>query len=147
MIRAAVLSDIPEIVRMGEAFCRASGHPVPFDPESFAASVVEMLASPAFIVLVTDGGMLIGFVQGALANRNHIQASEIVWWVDEDKRGTGAGLALFREFERIAREKGAQSFTVTRQVELEAERVDAIYRRMGYRPTDVTYVKGEAWGL
>lgn len=121
---------------------------MPFDAESFRAAVEGMMGADAFLVLVAGEpvhGMLIGFVQPALVNRRHLQASEIVWWVDESARKTGAGMALLREFLRQAKARGAESVTVTRQVTLEPERVGAIYRRMGFRPTDVTYVTGESW--
>lgn len=104
--------------------------------EYHAETVGEMLAgmidNPNAVVLMTDYGLIGGVLAPAYTNKNWIMAVELFWWAE---RG---GIALLRAFEDWAAPL-AQEVRMTSLSSL--ERADALLRRKGFAPTEISYSK------
>lgn len=141
-IRHATTEDIPRIIEMGLAFLRSSPYAVFMreNPQRIQELATELIASPdgAVLLLARDDGSVCGML--ALVAFNHFLSSdrfagEVVYWVDPDARG--AGVRLLRKAEAWARERGAGAL----QMISPNPRVDALYDRLGYVPTERSFYR------
>lgn len=111
-IRRAAKEDIDAMLALGAAFFGFSRFAefVPFDPAGARASVASCVDSGIAFVAEQDG-LIIGGIIGVLCqvwfSPNSTTAAELGWWVDEDYRGSMAGVRLLRAFESAAKDAGA----------------------------------------
>lgn len=142
-IRDAAESDLPRIVEMTQAFIRetAWGERVADNPEHFTAAARRVMdEGRMFLAEAEDGnvvGMLAGYVFFHPVTGQRIGA-ELIWWVDPDARGSGAGRTLFEAAETWAREEGATAMQFSAYRD---ERLEELYRRLGYAPYEVVFQK------
>jgi len=143
IVRLATESDLPAILDMGAKFHAFSGESVPYcrqSAESSARSIMVM----GFVLVAEDGGKLVGMLGVLVAplffNFAHTMAQELMWWVDEDERGSGAALRLIRAAEAEAKTRGACRIHMLR-LAASPEHVDRLYDRLGYRTGEVAHVK------
>lgn len=147
MIRAALETDIPALLEMGERFAVAADlhSKTGYDAESTERLFRQLIWSDGGILLVLDAdgpqGAAGGLVYPCVFNNAHLTGQELFWWVNPEWRGNG--LALFHALEEAARVKGVQSWTMA-SIGIEDERLDRLYRRAGYHPSDRNYIK--KWG-
>lgn len=132
-MRAATAEDIPRLVEMGRKFHAASGMPFDYDGNAIAALLDQLIASDAGTVICSDAGVIGGMLSPAYCDPKWMMAVELFWWAERD------GLALLRAFEEWAARVGAQEVRMTSLASL--PRADAILRRKGYAPTEISYQK------
>jgi GNAT superfamily N-acetyltransferase len=143
VIRPAVEADLPRLLEMGRRFFDASGYSdiTEYDPASTEASL-RMLMEVG-VLLVAERDEVIGCA-GALVypfyfNSGHLTGQELFWWVEPEHRGVG--MDLYHALEQAVKDKGAQSFSMIALDKLNPERVGEMYRKVGYRPSDHSYIK------
>lgn len=143
MIRLAETKDMPELLRMLKRFYDVSGYSefVLYDKETVIQVFIELIKNKT---LLTDGkNAMLGFlVFPFFLNKNTLTAQELFWWVDEDKRKTGIGVNLLKEAEKQAKKLGAKSLMMLNIKNLNGESVEKLYRSLGYRETEKTYMRG-----
>jgi len=132
MIRPATPADIPTLLAMGRRFHAASGMPAPFDADATGAVLARLIGGGG-VVLLTDRGCIGGILAPLWFAPAWRMAVEMFWWAEGD------GLALLRAFEAWARAEGAQEVRMTTLHAL--PRADAIMRRRGYAPVEISYTK------
>ena len=70
------------------------------------------LAQDHVLLLAEDEGRVVGmaglFVLPFMFNANHVSAHEVVWWVEPEAQGKGAGKALLQAIEPACRDRGAE---------------------------------------
>jgi GNAT superfamily N-acetyltransferase len=130
-MRRAVADDIPRLVEMGEAFHNAAQMPFEYDPAATAQFLAAVIDTG--VVFVSEYGMIGGTLLPAYTNPDWVLAVELFWWA------SGGGLALLKEFENWAAEQGANEVRMTSLASL--ERADALLRRKGYAPAEISYRK------
>jgi hypothetical protein len=137
VIREAVLADIPRLVEMGRQFFDASGMArfTKFDLADASKFLRSMIESESAAIFVHDEGAIGGVLTPWYSCSASLNAAEMFWWAKKN------GLPLLRSFEQWAKVKGAHCVTVSSLEALEAARVGRVYARMGYEPTERTYVK------
>lgn len=133
MIREATGADIPRIVEMGARFHAAGGIKAGYDQDAVSRLLAELIEADAGCLLVSDSGMIGGALVPAYCDPSWMMAVEMFWWADRD------GLQLLHRFEEWAAENGAQEVRMTSLASL--PRADAILRRKGYAPTEISYQK------
>jgi len=140
MIRQAEIKDLPELYRMIDLFHEATGPKAigKMDYDSMEHTFKVLIDEN---ILLTDGksGMLGILVYKLFYNHSIKVAQEIFWWVDEDKRGKGFGLELLKEAEKKVKEMGAKALFMLKVKGLGDERLDALYKALGYIEQETTY--------
>jgi len=121
-------------------------HIIPFDRDSTTAFIESALDNENMTVLVAeDDGELIG-ITAAIAypmyfNPAKLVAQELWWYIKPDARGGAASKLLFQEIEKWGMSKQAAAMFM---VALDNDRVETmvkLYGRLGYTPTERTFVK------
>ena len=97
---------------MGVSFVEAIGQ----DPHR--ASIVDTMEflignELGVLLMVGEVGMVGGIATPDFFNRNKLGAAELFWWVDEEARGSGAGVALLNGLESWAISIGASRLSMT----------------------------------
>lgn len=133
MIRPAALSDIPRLLDWGARF-HAMAAPGPgFNSDAVAALLAQLIEADHGAVLMHDHGTIGGVLTPAYCDPAWLMAVEVFWWAERD------GLSLLRAFEGWARDSGAQEVRMTSLAAL--PRADAVLRRKGYAPIEISYSK------
>ncbi|MCW0370269.1 GNAT family N-acetyltransferase [Xanthomonas sacchari] len=143
-IRLATRADIPTIVAMGERFYPRSQHAAVIDycPDS-AALMAAHVIDHGFLLIAEAGDVavgMLGFIVAPFAlNLKHKTATEVMWWVDDDARSTGAGLLLMRRAKAEARAHGACIQTMSTLSSTPGQ-VGELLVRSGFRHIESTYL-------
>lgn len=136
MIRNATPADIPFVMEMGRKFADEAGVTarIGWDDESIHDMLETLIAEDDGILLVSERGMIGGFVSEHPFNRNTRLFSELFWRAED-----GNGLALLAEAERLAAERGA---TRSLMVAMDGmDRTRRLYARLGYAPCEAQFIK------
>ena len=148
IIRRAIITDEPDLVRMGRAFWAEtplSDFSV-FSPEYLVNFIRGASIEPsASIWVADDGGKIVGAVAGMiypLFFSGDLVAQEIFWWVDPEARGAEASKMLFDALIEWATAMGAKALSMIAIENGKAESVGKIYRKKGFIPTEHAYVRG-----
>lgn len=146
-VRLATRADIPVIVAMGERFYPRSQHAALIDycPDSAALMAAHVIDNGFLLIAevpaseVVAVGML-GFIVAPFAlNLRFKTATEVMWWVDDDARSTGAGLLLMRHARAEAKERGACIQTMSTLSSTPGQVGDLLVRS-GFRHIESTYM-------
>ncbi|WOS40679.1 GNAT family N-acetyltransferase [Xanthomonas rydalmerensis] len=143
-VRLATRADIPVIVAMGERFYPRSQHAVLIDycPDSAALMAAHVIDN-GFLLIAEAGGEavgMLGFIVAPFAlNLKFKTATEVMWWVDDDARSTGAGLLLMRRAKSEASERGACIQTMSTLSSTPGQVGDLLVRS-GFRHIESTYM-------
>lgn len=136
MIRPATLEDIPALIEMGRKFADEAGVTARIGWDD--ASVLEMLEvlidGPAGIVMVSERGMIGGYVAAHPFNRNVRMFVELFWRAED-----GRGLALLKAAEAQAEALGATKSVMVAMDGM--ERTSRLYGRLGYALCEAQYMK------
>ena len=142
MIRLATLDDMPELLRMGESFFNASGYS---DITTFNKKDTKDLLGRLIDdgLLLTDGKTsMLGFVVFPMfMNNQTIVAQELFWWVDEKSRKSGIGIEILKRAEDLAKEYGATVMMMLSINELDGDRVNKLYERLGYKQREQSFMR------
>ena len=142
MIRLATVDDIPEMLRMGESFFNASGYGdiTTFDRQDTTELFKKLIDDG---LLLTDGqSSMLGFVVFPMfMNNQTIVAQELFWWVDESARKTGVGVEILKNAEELAKEYGATVMMMLSIDELDGDRVNKLYKRLGYKQREQSFMR------
>lgn len=144
-IRKATLADVPEIVRMSAAFYPTTHYAAwcPMDEDSVAGLATGLIENDVFFVAEQDGelvGMVGVMITPFLFNRDHLSATEIVWWVSPAVRGTSVAARLLQVIEAPCRERGAARIQMVHMPNSPPQAA-ALYERMGYERSEISYTK------
>lgn len=144
MIRLALESDMPAMLRMAQAFCEAAG--VEFSAASCEQTLRLLLQQSPNVLFVADVDGVVGMA-GALSFPmyfNHAKkcAQEVFWWMDKEHRGGREGLRLLQALEIWAERTGHDEFTMVALAKLTPEKLHQLYRSRGYEPREQHYTKG-----
>lgn len=142
IVRDAEIDDFDALQEMGAEFVKAAGQPE-VNPETLLATLSALKESG--ILKVAESGSVVG-VAGALVfphywNANELVAQELFWWVDESHRGTSAGIRLLNALEAAAKERGAKKIMMLCLEAINPDKVERLYRKMGYEPQERTFCK------
>jgi GNAT superfamily N-acetyltransferase len=93
-----------------------------------------------FVLL--DDGKVIGVIAGQIVEQIMSYKKvyqESIWYVDENYRKYG--IKLLRHLEQWCADTGITQVVMARMVNSMGEKVDRFYRKMGYEPLEVHYIK------
>lgn len=133
LIRPAAVQDIPKLLDWGRKFHAMAAPGPSFNADAVAALLAQIIEADHGAVLMHDHGAIGGVLNPAYCDPAWIMAVEVFWWAERD------GLSLLRAFEGWARNKGAAEVRMTSLASL--PRADAVLRRKGYAPAEISYSK------
>lgn len=139
-VRRATLDDLPWLLAEARAFAASyTGRGESLYPGDVHATrvLLDFMNGQYLAVAEWEHGELVGFLAGIAAphwlNPAITVAQEILWWVPEPARGTGAGRLLLEDFVAWGRTV-AQQVTVT--VESHAPFVGPVLAARGFAPRE-----------
>lgn len=144
-IRKATLADVPEIVRMSAAFYPTTHYAAwcPMDEDSVAGLATGLIENDVFFVAEQDSA-LVGMVGVMLVpfmfNQAHVYATEIVWWVAPEVRGSSVAARLLQVIEQPCRDRGAARIQMVHMPNSPPQAA-ALYERAGYARSEISYTK------
>lgn len=139
MLRLATAKDQELVVSMALSFLENSPYKTYGDEaniRNLVAKVLEGDGSSSVIILHGEDGMIAGMVSPFLFGAQTV-ATELAWWVNEDKRGTKIGAELLEAFEYWA---GAVGCNFISMVSLD-DSLGKYYEKKGYTLSERTYIK------
>lgn len=145
MIRKATLADVPVIVSMAANFYESTSYCgwADFNPDTVTNLAANLTENHVMLVAEHEGrvvGMVGLFVAPFMFNNDRIGAYEVVWWVDPEAQGNGAGKALLAAIEPACVEKGANAIQMV-HLSSSPPQAAAIYERMGYAHTESSFTR------
>lgn len=145
MIRPANHADIPDIARLGSLFhAQAGWDEIAYVEADCARSLHNLMGLPNFICLVAEEAGIVGMVSAVLSpvyfNHTHMSGEELFWWVSQDAPQM-TGIRLLAALEDEAKSRGCQTFQMKSLARLGGERMVSLYRRMGYRAAEQSFLK------
>lgn len=140
-IHAATEADIPAIVAMSARFYETTSYAgfAAFDPQAAEALARNMIAD-GVMLMAGDVGMVGLMVVPFMFNPDHRVAYEVVWWVNPEAQGAGAGKALLAAIEPACRAKGCTAIQMVHLANSPPQ-ASALYERMGFAHTESSYTK------
>lgn len=137
-IREATTNDVNALVAMGTRFLDSVyARKIHANADALRSLSVGLLASADAVIYVAELGSeivgMMGLMRYVHPMSGELTASEVMWWVDPERRGSG--IRLFRVGEAWAQDSGA---TVIQMIAPSPE-VERFYVRAGYEPVERTY--------
>lgn len=146
-IRRATRWDIPQLVALaGDAFSEARYARYPFSADK-ARQIVHMAqdSDNIFVFVAVDADdRPVGFLAALITEHyfaDMIYATNIALYVSPEARGSRAAFKLVREFERVARAKGAAEILLGVTSGVQAQRTVEFYNRLGFQTVGALTVK------
>lgn len=141
-IRAATLEDVDSILTMAQAFISSTAYAahVSKRPAALRGFVERLIANDAGEVLIARRGIdAVGMIALWLFDHPYSgesTASELVWWVNPEERGS-LGIRLLKRAEQWARARGAAVL----QMIAPNDRVAEFYTACGYGFVESSYAR------
>lgn len=144
-IRPATAADLPDIVLMGAQFYATTSYAAyaDYDPDSATAMGFFLLDNGVLLVAEIDDKLIgmVGLVVGSFPfNRDIKTAHEVMWWVNENARHSGAGIALLKAVEPACRAAGVAAIQML-HLENSPPQAKMLYEKLGYQFTESCYTK------
>jgi GNAT superfamily N-acetyltransferase len=144
-IRNAEVDDIPQIIELARRFHAVSGYDcfeLDYDTvERIALQSIDQELCPVAEVDEKIVGFLLGLQFPALLNANIMVGTEIAWWVEPEYRNKPIGVKLLKYAEQQAKDKNLKFWSMMCLEQLNADGLESIYERMGYKKAERTYLR------
>jgi GNAT superfamily N-acetyltransferase len=134
-------SFAPDVARLCQAFSDESLKEYGLEVEQDRLDQMIEVCKDISYFLVVEGkpvGVIAGLIVNNLTNgKSALQ--EVIWYVDREYRSHGK--ALMEAFEEAARARGCDSIVMALMCNSMSDRLDKFYKRLGFRPFEVQYIK------
>ena len=127
-----------------EEFLNESSYSI-IDIERLNQTIDQYLRTPEKIVIFVyqEGSGPIGLIAGQITHSpftNELTASEQVFYIKKEHRGTKLAIKLFLYFEAWAEQKGASKITMT-SLASSPSSLDNFYTKLGFSLAEKAYIK------
>ena len=140
MIKIATTEDFSEVMEMAMKFISSTDY-AKYADEQIVRNLIETALTGAqneMIILLIPGVGFLGGQTSPFAFGQHLLASEVAWWINEEQRKTGAGAELIEAFEYWA--KNVAGCTIISLTSLD-DNVGKFYEKKGYKLYERAYMK------
>lgn len=143
-LKLATIEDFADIKRMAIAFAEASPYKdFPKEMEKIDELILSLLRdrNKTIIILYLHDGKPVGMIAGMSSEMifsRDLVTSEVIWWVDQEFRGSRKSLALKEAYEYWAKRIGAKYIGMSN---LDDEKISRYYERSGYKPYERAFMK------
>jgi len=144
-LKLATLDDLPDVVRLAEAFAHESPYAsetITGEIEQFAKDLLRDPTKGIVVLYVKDGkpvGLIGGIITKMLMSQSLI-ATELMWYVEPEHRGSRKSLALKEAFEFWGRKMGAKFIAMSSLLQSNPS-IERYYDRTGYKLQEKAYLK------
>jgi len=144
-IRPATYADMPDCMAMAERFYAHTPYAefADFCPVS-VGNVGRMMLNSGILLVAEHAGQCVGVIGMLIApfpmNNRITGAHEVLWWVDQGHRASGAGVDLLTEMIAAAARAGARVIQMMR-LEGSPAHVDALYSSLGFARSETGFLK------
>ena len=144
MIRQLGIDDLDALEDAAREFYAAAPGLGVFRLDHFRAPWAQILANGSGVIFADEcaDGQIHGVIGGVVHREiygDRTIAEEFFWFVRQYSRGSG--VALYRRFERWARERGADEIQMCHLIESMPAKVARFYQGAGFRAVEVRYAK------
>jgi len=143
-VRSGEAKDVMDIVAMACEFWEDTVYSERACPETIT-DMVNHCIEQNLLSVVEINGDVVGFAAGIkgtlLGNRRTSVGTELAWWVNPEHRAGSNGIKLLRHIETLAKDAGIKYWTMAYMESSMPETVKRIYENMGYRQTEVVYMR------
>ncbi len=139
-MRIATIEDHDEVLEMSLKFMDSTGY-TEYSNEATISNLINTILSGKqneMIILLKPGVGFLAGMSSPFVFGPHFIASEIAWWINEDKRKDGAGAELVEAFEYWA--KNVAGCTMITLTGLDDE-IGKFYEKKGYKLYERAYMK------
>ncbi len=144
MIREATEVDIVTILDMSISFLNEAKIDIPVNKLDLYSWIATLIKDRNSTVIVWDEEGIKGAIAGSISphytNKQFLVANEFAWWVKPEYRGT-VGKKLLKAFELWAVMNEADYIVMASLEELNPELIDRVYKGLGYKVTEHSYLK------
>lgn len=139
--RSAIPSDIGGVIAIASAF-----ETYPPQPENVVA-LFDAASDCGGMFVAEHEGEIVGFlcaIHGPHAFTGRPAVNVAAWWVPGDRRGTGAGIALLREFLRWVSTLTLDMVTISAPL---SSKLSVVLKAFGFQPVEVVHMLGHSWDV
>jgi N-acetylglutamate synthase-like GNAT family acetyltransferase len=148
IVRNATESDLPEYVKLAQAFHAASPMhgSISFDVLGYSEFYLFSLQNDSIGIWLAEIENNIVGICGAIAyplyfNPSALVVQELWWWLTPASRGSGAGGKMFKQIEQWAKDKDASALFMIALEDNRAKKMENLYIRAGFKPMERTFIK------
>ena len=144
-LKLAEEGDWPEVLRMSRAFHEFSPYQgIPFEERKVRNIFDRYLVDPTKVIVILGvvGTETVGVIVGVVDElyfSEVFHASEVIWWVDPQERGTVLGKQMFEAFEYWGGKMGAKFLNVVNTSG--TTELSGFYVKNGYHLAESVYIK------
>jgi hypothetical protein len=143
MIRSATLEDFPAIIEMVREFWKHTQFTEDFDADH--THDMLMLSYDHGLLAVCDDGEVYGFISAIksylVCSRQAMNATELGWWVNPEKRGKMDGVGLIRFLESLCISQDVKYLSMAFMETSMPARIARLYESLGYALQETLYTK------
>lgn len=149
MIRPASFLDIPEIINLGNRYVEeevkvVAHHSAEWNAEQSAHHLCASLnKKDIFLWVAVDEAQIVGYLWAGihmLAPWTQVPvASDILFYIVPEKRGTLLGMRLIKAYKEWAKESGCHEVRLSIASGINEKRVGRMYGRLGFEPFGTVY--------
>lgn len=139
-MKIATIEDHDEVLGMAMKFMSLTEYTEYSNEETISNLINTILTGEqnSMIILLKPGVGFLAGMSSPFVFGPHFIASEIAWWINEDKRKTGAGAELIEAFEYWA--KNVAGCTLITLTGLDDD-IGKFYEKKGYKLYERAYMK------
>lgn len=148
MIRKAIESDIPEIVKLCERFHKFAIEPfgLNFNTNDMAAYCKFAISNPlSTLLLLIHNDNIEGMISGSLSiwlgSSKNILLTEQWWWVNPSQRNKVNSFSLIEAFIKWGRQCKATHLIMVSMGVKNEKLMKRFYERKGFKPLETHYIK------
>jgi N-acetylglutamate synthase-like GNAT family acetyltransferase len=148
IVRNATEADLPEYVKLAQAFHTASPMhgAISFDVPGYSEFYLSSLQNDSIGIWLAEIENNIVGICGAIAyplyfNPLALVVQELWWWLTPASRGSGAGRKMFKQIEQWAKDKDASALFMIALEDNRAKKMENLYIRAGFKPMERTFIK------
>jgi GNAT superfamily N-acetyltransferase len=138
------MADKPQVLKLLHDFFQDTDYKfLGWDEQSLATLIDNLISNEAAVLFVDDtvSGCIGGYVTPFWINLHKKAAQELFWYVDKSRRGSKVAIGLLNAFEKWAVEQQADFIAMSSTTNLDPSGVGSLYKRKGYQPADISYIK------
>ena len=145
-VRLATEADIPRIIEMSQKFYATTTYPdfAPYSVTSATQLCLMLISSGILLVAESDEHEVVGMIgmqiSPFLFNHNKMQATEVIWWVEEEHRGTPIAALLMLTMEKEAYHLDVD-YIIMLSLVSSPPQAAAMYTKLGYVNTEHAWSK------